>query len=161
MITKQNTAIALFLLIFFTACKNQLPNVKTADFEIYIPEDFQKTTEILDSAEIQFMNPEKNIYLAVEKTQTNENIDTFINENIYSLFDEITDKTADTITINQENAVLINFTEDNITEEYKWEILVSPHQNNIFILWIWTKSDNFTKNKNIIRQISSSFAFLH
>ncbi len=161
MITKQNTAIALFLLIFFTACQNQSPNVKTADFEIYIPEDFQKTTEILDSAEIQFMNPEKNIYLAVEKTQTNENIDTFINENIYSLFDEITDKTADTITINQENAVLINFTEDNITEEYKWEILVSPHQNNIFILWIWTKSDNFTKNKNIIRQISSSFAFLH
>jgi len=122
------------LTIFFSACKKS-QDIYTQDFQISLPKEFIKTNQIVDSAEIQYYYPAKNIYLAVEKIKSNDDTITFLQNNIYSLFDNVIEGYEQKIQLKNTNAVTINILEgDNYTQKYWWEITVCK-KTTTFLLY--------------------------
>ena len=156
--TKISISISLFVLILISSCTTK-NNITTKQFTIFIPEQMQSTSKILDTAEIQYYNLEKNLYTAVEKLDIKRypTIDSLCEDYIYSLYDNISKLDTLTRTNNSYKYKDIKFEEGGFDDSFDWIIRVCRTKKNYFIIWTWSSDKKYKKNKKQMKKITHSF----
>ena len=147
--------ITVFGLLVLFSC--QKANYQTDTFEIFLPSELKSTTEIMDTALIQYYSPSQKYYLAVEKQSASVDIDSFCNENILSLFDYIDSLKVKDIKSKYGNGKLFRFKDNALSDSYYWYVKVLPDSNNYYVLWLWSDADKFKNNRNKMIEIVNSF----
>ena len=152
---KKILIIPAVLILILISC--QKGNYQTDKFEIFLPSEMKPTTEIMDTAIIQYYSPSQKYYLAVEKEPATVDIDNFCNEDVISLFDYPDSIKIKNVKNKYGDGRLCRFKDDAISDSYYWYVKVLPDSNNYYILWLWSDADKYKNNRNKMLEIVNSF----